>query len=217
MFERALSRETQSNLAAVGQTPLAEKFYLAGGTAIALHLGHRFSFDLDFFSEKHFNVDEVLTTLKALGEVKTFQATADTFNGELNGVRISFFIYPYPVLDSFERFSGVQVASLRDLAAMKVDAISRRGTKRDFIDLYFICRRVLPLEDALRDYFEKFRAFNISEIHVYKSLVYFADAEEDTLPRMIQPVRWDDVKSFFQREVPRLYRQRFGSRGDRRL
>ncbi|RME89001.1 MAG: hypothetical protein D6770_05620 [Anaerolineae bacterium] len=214
MFESALSRETQSNLAAIGQTPLAAAFYLAGGTAVALHLGHRFSFDLDFFSEKHFNVDEVLTTLKSLGEVKTFQATADTFNGELNGVRISFFLYPYPVLDAFSLFSGVQIATLRDLAAMKVDAITRRGTKRDFIDLYFICRRSFSLQEAMEYYFMKFRAFNISEIHVYKSLVYFADAEDDTHPQMIQPVRWDDVKAFFQQEVPRLYRQRFGGDGD---
>lgn len=206
MFEQTLSTDTKSNLAAIGQTPLGRQFYLAGGTAIALNLGHRFSFDLDFFSELHFDIGEVLQTLKALGQVETLQATADTFNGRLNGSRISFFIYPYAVLEPFLDFAGVRIASLSDLAAMKIDAITRRGTKRDFIDLYFICQRSIPLNLALELYFRKFREFNISRVHVFKSLFYFGDAEADEMPQMIERVSWREVKAYFQREGQALYR-----------
>jgi len=205
MFEQTLSADTKSNLAAIGQTPLARQFYLAGGTAIALHLGHRFSFDLDFFSKEHFSIDVVLQTLRALGQIETFQATADTFNGRLNGHRISFFIYPYPVLEPFAGYAGVQIASLADLAAMKVDAITRRGTKRDFVDLYFICQRIFPLDKALELYFQKFKDYNISPVHVFKSLVYFGDAEKDDMPQMIEKASWREVKDFFQREGQSLY------------
>lgn len=208
MFEQTLSADAKSNLAAVGQTHLARQFYLAGGTAVALHLGHRLSFDLDFFSESHFSVDQVLPTLKALGELETYQISDDTINGKLNGLRISFFIYPYPVLGSFEKYSGVQVASLSDLAAMKIDAITRRGTKRDFVDLYFICRQVLTLQQTLELYFQKFREYNISPVHVFKSLMYFDDAEKDDMPKMIEKASWREVKTFFQKEGQALYRSR---------
>ena len=200
MFEQALSNDTKPNLAAVGKTALAGQFYLAGGTALALHLGHRLSCDLDFFTRGRFNIDQILSILKSLGKVNVTQVTDDTFNGQLNGSSISFFIYPYPVLEPFSMYAGVQVASITDIAAMKVDAITRRGKKRDFIDLYFIARHSIPLAQAMENYFRKFSGFNISRIHVIKSLSYFSDAEGDDMPEMIKPVRWQDVKKYFQKE-----------------
>ena len=91
MFEQAISTETKSYLAAVGQSLLADQFYLSGGTAVALHLGHRFSYDLDFFCQEHFVIDTVLSTIRNLGRVEVFQATIDTFNGTLKERR---FIVP---------------------------------------------------------------------------------------------------------------------------
>lgn len=208
MFEQTLSTDAKSNLAAVGQTVLAGKFYLAGGSAVALHLGHRFSFDLDFFCKEHFNIDEVLQTLKELGSLETYQASADTFNGKLNNLRISFFIYPYPVLEPFQMYSNIQIASLMDLAAMKIDAITRRGTKRDFVDLFFISQYTFPLEKAIELYFNKFHEFNISPVHVYKSLMYFDDAEPQEMPQMIAKSNWKEIKTFFLREGQALYRSR---------
>ena len=200
MFEQALSSDTKPNLAAVGRTALARQFYLAGGSALALHLGHRLSYDLDFFTRDRFNIDQVLSTLKSLGLVETIQATDDTFNGQLNGSSISFFVYPYPVLQPFLAHSGAQIASITDIGAMKVDAITRRGKKRDFIDLYFIAKQSIPLEQTMENYFVKFSDFNISRAHVLKSLSYFEDAEGDDMPEMLKPVKWADVKKFFQRE-----------------
>jgi predicted nucleotidyltransferase component of viral defense system len=208
MFEQTLSADTKSNLAAIGQTPLARQYYLAGGTAVALHLGSRFSFDLDFFSKEHISIDVVLQTLRALEQIETFRATADTLNGRLNGYRISFFIYPYPVLEPFAGYAGVQIASLTDLAAMKVDAFNRRGTKRDFVDLYFICQRSFPLDKALELLFQKFKDYNINPVNVFKSLVYFGDAEKDDTQQMIEKVPWREVKGFIQKESQSLYRSK---------
>ena len=81
MFEQTLSNDTKSNLESIGRTPLASQFYLAGGTAVALHLGHRRSFDLDFFTPEHFSIDRILETLKALGKVDIIQTDEDTFTG----------------------------------------------------------------------------------------------------------------------------------------
>lgn len=208
MFEKTLSNDTKSNLESIGRTSLASQFYLAGGTAIALQLGHRQSFDLDFFTPDHFSIDSVLETLKSLGQVDLIQADQDTFNGQLNGSRLSFFRYPYPLLDSFLNYANTQIASPVDLASMKVDAITRRGTKRDFIDLYFICQQLFPLEQAMENYFSKFRDFNISRVHVVKSLTYFEDAESDDMPQMLKPVKWADVKKFFQDESKTLTQKR---------
>jgi len=204
MFEQALSKDTKPNLAALGKTALARQFYLAGGTALALHLGHRFSHGLDFFTSDHFNIDQILANLKSLGKVEIFQATEDTFNGQLNDSPISFFTYPYPVLLPFTIHRGAQIASVMDIAAMKVDAITRRGKKRDFIDLYFIAKHATPLEQAMENYFAKFSDFNISRAHVLKSLSYFGDAEGDDMPEMIKPVRWQDVKRHFQSQTDSL-------------
>jgi len=204
MFEQTLSNDTKSNLEAIGRTLLAGQFYLAGGTAVALHLGHRQSFDLDFFTPDHFSIDAVLETLKSLGTVDIIQADEDTFNGQLNNSRLSFFRYPYPVLAPYFSYAKAQIASPIDLASMKVDAITRRGVKRDFIDLYFMCRQLFPLEQAMENYFSKFRDFNISRVHVVKSLTYFEDADSNDMPQMLKPVKWADVKKYFQRESKSL-------------
>jgi len=210
MFEHALPNDAQSNLESITHTELATQFYLAGGSAIALHLGHRLSYDLDFFRSEHFDIDQVLETLKSLGEVDTFQATADTFNGRLKGSRLSFFRYPYPVLTPFINYHGAQIASPIDLASMKVDAITRRGMKRDFVDLYFICQQYFSLDEAMSGYFAKFSDFNVSRVHVLKSLIYFGDAEPNEMPEMLKPVKWDEVKRYFQSESEALMQKFLG-------
>jgi hypothetical protein len=112
------------------------------------------------------------------------------------------------VLEPFAGYAGVQIASLTDLATMKDDAITRRGTKPDFVDLYFICQRSFPLDNALELYFQKFKDYNINPVHVFKSLVYFGDAEKDDIPQMIEKVPWREVKGLFQKESQSLYRSK---------
>ncbi len=203
MFAKGVSKQIRNNLAVLSRLDFVRRYFLAGGTACALHLGHRLSFDLDFFSERPVEPRIIVANLKDLGELEVFQNDEGTFNGSFNGVKLSFFIYPYPLLFPFHDYEEVKLADIKDIACMKLDAIGRRGTKRDFIDLYFICKKY-NLDYLLELYEQKFAKYNVPVWHAVKSLSYFADAEKNDLPEMLEPVNWAQVKHFFETESFRL-------------
>jgi predicted nucleotidyltransferase component of viral defense system len=204
MFTKGLSERTQSNLELLRKVAFAKDYYLAGGTSLSLHYGHRFSNDLDFFSQYPVEPEIIRLELSKIGKLEILQNDKGTFNGLLNEVKLSFFIYPYPLLVPSLDFDGIKVADIPDIAAMKIDAVSSRGTKRDFIDLYFICKRFKPIEELLAIFEKKFSGVKFNELHIVKSLVYFTDAEDQEMPKMIEKVEWKEVKSFFEKEAVRL-------------
>lgn len=206
MFQQGISKPTQSSLAVLSQVKFVGEYFLAGGTACALHMGHRLSFDLDFFSPKPVEPRIITAALKNLGELEVYQNDEGTFNGKFKQVKLSFFVYPYRILYPFLEYSGVKMADIQDLACMKLDAISRRGTKRDFIDLFFICKQ-FALSDLLKLFEKKFAKLNVPIWHVIKSLIYFEDAEKNDLPEMLQPVNWQQVKRYFQSQVKQLAKE----------
>jgi hypothetical protein len=206
MFVQALPKGTRRNLALLAEAGLTAPFYLAGGTAAALHLGHRISIDLDFFGPEPFDSAQLAAQLSDLGKFRLERLAEDTLLGELRGVRISFFRYRYPLIAEPVSVLGITVASLEDIAAMKLDAISRRGTRRDFIDLYFIAQSGLALPEALQWYQRKYAGLNLNLVHLVKSLAYFADAEADPMPQMLVDLSWDEVKRFFEREARSLFK-----------
>jgi len=179
----------ERTLGELQQKALLSRFYLAGGTGLALHLGHRRSHDLEFFSGEEFGEE----TPKA----------PHTLHGAVWGTKVSFLTYPYPVLFPFATFLGAQVADPRDIAAMKISALVSRGTKRDFVDLYAVSMHY-GLEQALMLFQRKFIQVSYSQVHVLKSLTYFEDAEKDPMPEMLAPLSWDEVKRFFTGEALRL-------------
>jgi len=117
-------------------------FYLAGGTALALHLGHRRSVDLDFFSADPFNQDLLVATLQALPEFSLVAKSTQTLHLNVSGTKVSFIGYSYPLLFPLELFRGLAVADVRDIACMKLSALASRGSRRDFIDLYVAAQRL---------------------------------------------------------------------------
>jgi len=178
--------------------------YLVGGTACALQLGHRISVDLDFFTPKEFDTKELIYSLKKIGKFKLEKQSWGTILGTLEGIKFNLFVYKYPVLFPFKSIFDVNILDLRDIAAMKIDAISTRGIKRDFIDLYFICQKGISLSKILSFYNRKYGALASNIIHIQKSLVYFIDAEATAMPKMLKKINWDDVKKYFEDEVKRL-------------
>lgn len=204
MFEQTLSNATRKNLGLLGQEPQVKKFYLAGGTAAALQLGHRFSFDLDFFSQQEFSTRMLIEILEKMGKLDVEQRAENTLVGNLNKVKISFFTYKYPLLYKPEKFMGIQIASLPDIAAMKLDAIATRGRKRDFIDLYEICQQKYTLFETFDFLEKKYAGVNYNKIHLLKSLTYFVDAEGDEIPKMIKKISWSKVKEFFINEAKKV-------------
>ena len=209
MFEKVLSSEAKSALAILGK----EKFfrqdaYLAGGTAIALQLGHRFSYDLDFFSPTKFSASTMRRYLETTVPKFRLQRWAwGTVVGFVGDFHFSLFFYEYPLLYKPVAFSGVKVATLKDLAAMKIAAISERGTKRDFVDLYCIAKeKELSLRDTVLLFQRKYHTASDTIPHILKSLTYFEDAEKEKMPVMIEKISWEDIKKFFLLESPKTFK-----------
>lgn len=207
MFAETVPRDAQNALAILGKSGVLRDAYLAGGTALALQLGHRVSLDFDFFTRKKFDAKLVVQKLARLPVHFELERTAeDTILGYAAQTKFSLFFYTYPLLGNLKKFLGVNVASVKDIAPMKIAAVSDRGTKRDFIDLYCIIAiyKRCTLKDALRFYDQKFKLLHQNKLHLLKSLTYFEDAEKERTPRMLAPVEWREVKRFFETEVKRL-------------
>ena len=175
-------------------------FYLAGGTALALQLGHRQSIDFDFFKTTSLNRKMIKKNLGYLGTMELYSEDKDTINAGVNGIRISFFTYGIPILSDFLKYKNISIASLLDIALMKLAAISGRGSKKDFIDLYFLLE-YFNLSDLLKKYQKKFGEELTNIYHLLKSLVYFEDAENQPIPVMLKPMSWEEVKQFIIDEV----------------
>lgn len=196
MFTKTLLPDTFRALKLVSKIGAVQKSYLAGGTALALHLGHRISVDLDFFTQEEFNEEVLIQNLKKLPEFKAEGTAWKTVWGSINDTKFSLFFYQYPLIKNTIVAEGVQILSKEDIAAMKIHALEDRGTKRDFVDLYFLAKE-FSLEQMLKFYDYKYGVLKEHLYIILRSLNYFTDAEEDKMPRMIRKVSWEEVKNFF--------------------
>lgn len=211
MFEQVLSKTAKESLAILSRIKPVQNAYLAGGTAAALQLGHRFSFDFDFFTDQEFEA-QVLSQLfqKKLANFELERTAWGTIYGQIQEprakkFRFSFLYYKYPLLFPIQKYLGINLANLKDIGAMKVAAISDRGSKRDFIDLYSLCQKnVLDLKQALFWYDRKFKTLEKNKFHILRSLTYFTDAEKDKMPEMIEQISWKEIKKFFEKEVGKI-------------
>ena len=204
MFIDKLPATTRTALVRVAALPLPAHTYLAGGTAATLHLGHRLSDDLDLFTPEPFEPEVLVQLIQQAGTFKLERTSWGTILGWLNGVRFSLFHYRYPLLETPRALNRLRIAGLRDLAAMKIAALSDRGARKDFIDLYVICTTRFSVRHALRLYDRKYGKLKANQIHLYKSLVYFDQAESESMPAMLIPFQWKQLRTFFEREVDRL-------------
>ncbi len=202
----AVDQRTKKDLAVLVEAGILGDFYLAGGTGLAFLLEHRRSYDLDFFTRKSFDERQFIQSIRKLGYHFSLEKKAPgTVRGLFRSTLVSFFHYPYRMLAKPKKMSSVSIASLADIACMKLDAISSRGTKRDFIDLYTIMvTRKLSLAKLLKLFSKKYAPLHTNLLHIQKSLVYFEDADRDPVPRMIKSVAWRSVKKYFIDEVRKL-------------
>lgn len=198
-----INAATESTLRALDRAKLLSRFYLAGGTGLALQIGHRLSLDLDFFSLNHFDEEVLLQRVQVMQGFALVSKAPYTLHCTLETTKVSFLGYAYPSLHPASQFLGVPVADPRDIACMKVSAIASRGTKRDFIDLY-LCVQRYGLKEVLEMFDRKYAQTNYSKVHILKSLTYFDDADKDPLPHMLVPLDWPGVKQFFAAEVPEM-------------
>jgi hypothetical protein len=178
--------------------------YLAGGTSLALRLGHRISIDFDFFSMVKFDPIKLADLLKDIGKFEIDTASGITLIGQFNEVKLSYFQYDYPMLNPTDNYRDVQIASIDDVVAMKLVAISDRNTKKDFIDLYMICHQGMAMETMFEMYDKKYQVLEKNKYTLIKSMTYFEEADMDIMPKMLVDISWDKVKKFFISESLRL-------------
>lgn len=203
MFEKTLLTDTINAIKIASKSATIKQAYLAGGTALALHLGHRISVDLDFFTQNSFDEQALNLEFSKFPEYKENRLAWQTVLGSIGETKFSIFYYKYKIIDKLTDFMGIKVVGKKDIAAMKILALSDRGTKRDFIDIYFLSKE-FSFENIFDFYDQKFGDLDNKIYHFIKSLNYFVDADMDKIPNMLVSVDWNNVKIFFDRESTRL-------------
>lgn len=173
---------------------LIADFYLAGGTAAALRLGHRESVDFDFFTEKEFSIDSIAATITKLSTVTIEQSDTGTLHTIMDSVRTSFLSYHHPLIAPAQNCNGIQIADLYDIIPMKLIATAQRGMRKDFYDIYAFFEAGWSLDAMFEAMERKFVNVHYNRLHILKSLTYFKDADEDEQPRSLTGTKWKEVK-----------------------
>lgn len=181
--------------------PEFKNLRLAGGTSLALQIGHRKSIDLDLFGTFETEPEEILDILNSIGSLTTIRNMRNIHVFMINGIKVDIINYSYPWLHQANKADDLRLASIEDIAAMKLAAIAGRGTRKDFIDIHFLLRQ-FSLQEMLDLYTAKYADGSI--FMILKSLIYFDDAENDPEPFMFETIDWNLIKSELRDEVAKL-------------
>ena len=173
-------------------------FNLVGGTSLALQIGHRNSIDIDLFGNSEINFELFIEKLSKYGEVKVAQSTKNVLITKINNVKVDFVNYKYPLLSECLFLENIRMLSTKDIAAMKLNAIAGRGSKKDFIDLFYLLNE-FSLEEILSFYEKKYKDGSV--FMVQKSLTYFEDADAQQQPIMFKDFNWEICKQKIIEEV----------------
>lgn len=179
------------------------RFNLVGGTALALQIGHRNSVDIDLFGNAEIELDRFIDILSGYGNLQIIKKSPSILITSVNDIKIDLVNYKYDLLKPFTTIENIRLASIEDIAAMKLNAIAGRGSKKDFIDLFFLLSR-FSLEELFEFYSSKYT--DGSQFMVLKSLTYFADADNEAEPKMYLPFDWKECKEKINRKVNKMLR-----------
>lgn len=206
MHEKVLPETSTALLAWLARNAAADftDWVLAGGTGLALWLGHRTSEDFDFFRTNKIDLNALHGMLKKYGHYETLQEAEHTLTVIAGGTKLSFFQIADPFLFPPRAYRFFHIADVRDIALMKLVAVSGRGSRKDFVDLHMILRSGSSLQDYFQLLQEKYVASRTNTYHILKSLTWFEDAENEPMPNMLVPFDWKECKSFFIREAHAL-------------
>ena len=177
---------------------------LAGGTGLALQLGHRISEDFEFCCTHDVDTAELFGRLQEVAACETLYSNERTLSVLMRGVKLSFFQVGDPFLFPATPYTFFGVADLRDIALMKLLAVTNRGSRKDFVDLHAILQSGPTLSDYLQLLPQKYGPGRLNAYQVVMSLTYFDDAEAEPPPRMLAPFEWSLCKEFFVRAVRAL-------------
>lgn len=188
--------------------PAADRLgYMIGGeTAVALQLGHRRSLDFDWFTQDRID-DPVLLSAQIVDQGLPFEVSAvdrGTLHGRIDTVRVSFLEYPYAPLQPATEWPefGCRLASLEDLACMKLSAVAGRGARKDFVDIHALGSRCFELSRMLNLYQRRYGIRDVG--HVLFALVFFDDAEREPMPEMLRDTGWNEIRESITNWVRQL-------------
>jgi len=190
--------DTLELLKTLMRLPILSDMRLVGDTALALQYGHRRSVDLDFFGHTTENVDELTEAIREeVGHIQTLSATKRIKVYNIQNVKVDIVNYDYPWIDDAVIEGDIRMASPKDIAAMKVNAVIGRGTKKDFIDIFFLLQHY-TFDELLQFYKKKYP--DGSEFRALLSMAYFADADLQAMPYMYENIEWSDIKQRIRKE-----------------
>ncbi len=185
-------------------------FHLAGGTALALQIGHRLSVDLDFFSLSEFNPRSWLNKLGKLGEVSNIQIGESNLLCFINGVKVEFIYFAYPPKHPYTEMLGLKLLDPVDIGMLKLLAIVGRNRKKDILDLYCIDKDVMPLKKLFQEFISSFDEGDINLLKQVELLFDEKQIEKSEMPVMLREVEWKEaylhVKRVIGEEIARLVR-----------
>lgn len=197
--------DTLELLKKLSAQPELQGMRLVGGTSLALQYGHRQSVDLDFFGSPTVSQDDILSMIERMGSYKLRNRTNSILQLILNGVMVDIVDYcRYPWIDEPVYEDSLMLASPKDIAAMKINAIEGRGSRKDFIDIYLLLQHY-SLEELLRFYSQKYPNYSI--FRALLSLTYFDDAENEAMPKMFIADSWDEIKTHITSAVKKYQEQ----------
>jgi len=188
---KSISPELLELLTQLMHNDVFKHYNLVGGTALALQIGHRVSIDIDLFGNCEIDEIAVLDQLNACGPVHVLKKSKNILICSVQGIKVDIVNYSYPILENTLISDGIRMVGLKDIAAMKMNAIAGRGSKKDFIDVYYLLQ-YFTLEVMIDLYLQKYS--NGSEFLVRKSLTFFDDAEDEEMPVMLEDISWDRIK-----------------------
>ena len=176
-------------------------FNLVGGTALALYEGHRLSVDIDLFGNSTIDEEIFTSILKHKGNTIILSQSPKILIYSIDGIKVDFVEYNFELIEPIKIIDGIRLVSKKDIAAMKLNAIAGRGSKKDFVDVYQLLKD-FSLSEMLTFYAQKYP--NGSEFMVLKSMLYFDDADNEPDPIMLRRITWNQIKEKIAVEVENI-------------
>lgn len=193
LHTKTVTREVLRLIRKLQEKQYLEDFYLVGGTGLALQIGHRKSDDIDLFTNNDFDNNWLLEKLEADFGFEADQIEKNTLKGTIHDIKVDLLSHNYTLLDQIQNIEEIRIASVKDIAAMKVNAVSNDGTRiKDFIDIYYLLESY-SIEDILTFFTNKYKLRN--SLHALKSLTYFEEVNLSDWPDIIEndKLTWKEV------------------------
>lgn len=207
LHKEAVDQSTLELLIGLQQKPWLKGFYLVGGTALALTLGHRRSVDIDLFANFDFDTTQLLENLSADFPYQLFFSARNTLKGSINGVQLDILAHRYPLINEPVVTENITMLSVEDIIAMKLNAIAVSGQRvKDYIDIHFLLQSY-SIAEMIGYYKMKYAQYN--EVNVLKSLCWFEDVDISAWPVLLRTstLKWDTVKKDIEKSVDTYLKQ----------